>query len=179
MQLYRNARVGISLIVPDEWEIVSEETVDKLVKEAEKKSWDVSAPEYQRIMFYRSTLAPHVDTIFPDRENHQAERITIDDTPGMEPLFRMSPDEVRKLFNDQMKAVMGFESVFYDVKNMKIQDIPCLYVDHLVASDIRVVCCVFNLDGLCFSITRTCSTDRFAAGQDRFLQILQTMKFER
>ena len=177
MQLYRNDRIGISLTVPAEWEIISEETLAKLVKEAEEKNWGLNDQEYQRILFYRSTFKPHVDTIFPDSGDHLAERITIDDTPGMEPLFRMNPDGIRRLFADQMKAALGFDTVFYAVKKKMFKGILCLYVDHLVAANIRVATYIFNLDGVCFSITLTCPTDRFEAGETQLSQMLDTMKF--
>ena len=178
MQPYRNDRIGISLTVPAEWDIVSKETIDRLAKEAEEKNWNLTEEEQRRRLFYDSRYKPNVDTFFLDYPGDK-ETIAINNSPGMEPLFHMNEDELRAIFHDQMKTAVGVESVIGEVEITTFKGLPCIFVDQRIAiPDLRVLCFLFELNGKYFSITLTCGSDTYAVRKEQFTRMLKTMKFQ-
>jgi len=179
MQLYRNDRIGISLTVPAEWTIVSREMIDKFLEEAEKKNWELTEEEHRRRLFYNARIKPYVDTFYPDYPGEK-DTISIDNTPGMEPLFHMNQDELRTIFHDQMKTALGIETVFSELEITTFKDLPCIYLEQQIPFlNIRILCYLFELNSKHFSVTLTCGSDTYDALKEEFMRMLQTMKFQK
>ena len=159
---YTNAELGISMTVPFQWDIVSKETLVKLMEEAKNENEELTEWDRKRIELFLSVYETGADAIYFDYEFSPQDNITILNSPDSQLFFEMNPDETKFILRELMKSELGGDIIFFEVSKTTFKDVPCVYLDYLVDNEKRFNCYVFAWNGHVFNITCTCNKDRYA-----------------
>ena len=176
-QQYTNAELGITMTVPFQWDIVSKETFVKMMRTARAENEELTEWERKRIELVLSVYESGIDSIYPDYEISPKDNITIVEKSDSEVLFEMNTDEIKLLSREVLKNALGCDVGFYEVKKTLFQNYPCIYLDYILASEIRINAYVLNVNGRYISISLGCNKDHYTMRREQFTQVLQTIKF--
>lgn len=174
--VYTNDKFGISMTVPAQWDILSEETVAKLREQSKKEIDELTETERKRRERFIDTYEEDRESIYLDYEETPQDNISIIDSPDSEIYFLMNPDELRFLAKEGAKQ-WGVETNYYEIIKTTFKGVPCVYLDYSVDEKIRVNSYALLLDGKHVVINCTCSQDRYMDRKKQFAQVLDTVKF--
>ena len=176
--VYTNDKFGISMTVPAQWDILSEETVAKLREQSKNEVEGLSELERKRRERFIDTYEEDRESIYLDYEETPQDNISIIDSPDSEIYFLMTPDEIRFIAKEGAKQ-WGIETNYYEINKTTFKGVPCVYLDYSVDDKIRINSYALLLNGKYVVINCTCSQDRYMDRKKQFAQVLQTMKFEK
>ena len=174
--VYTSDKFGISMTVPAQWDILSEETVTKLREQSKKEIDELTEPERKRRERFIDTYEEDRESIYLDYEETPQDNISIVDSPDSEIYFLMNPDELRFLAKEGAEQ-WGVETNYYEIIKTTFKGVPCVYLDYSVDEKIRVNSYVLLLNGKHVVINCTCSQDRYMDRKKQFAQVLDTVKF--
>ena len=174
--VYTNNKLGISMIVPAQWDIVSEETVAKLREQSRNEIEELTELERKRRERFIDTYEEDRESIYLDYKETPQDNISIIDSPDSEIYFLMNPDEIRFLAKEGTKQ-WGIETNYYEINKTTFNGVPCVYLDYAVDDTIRVNSYALLLNGRYVVINCTCSQDRYLSRKKQFAQVLDTVKF--
>lgn len=174
--VYTNDELGISLTVPAQWDIVSEETILKLLEPEIKNQENLTEEEKKKVELYASVVESGYDAIYLEYETTPQDNISIQKSPESELYFELKPDELRFLAKEGSKA-LGHDINYYEVKEEIFKGAPCIYLDYLVDDEVRINAYAFHFNNQYFLINCTCSKDRYLSRKTQFTQVLDTIKF--
>jgi len=175
--VYTNEELGISLTVPAQWDIVSEETVLKLLEPEINNQEDLTEEEKKKVELYATVVESGYDAIYLEYETIPQDNISIQKSPESELYFEMKPDELRFLAKEGSKT-LGHDLQYYEIKKGTFKGVPCVYLDYLVDDEIRINAYAFFFDNQYFLINCICNKDRYPARKNSFAQVLDTLKFK-
>lgn len=175
--VYTNEELGISMTVPTQWDIVSEETILKLLEPEIKNQENLTEEEKRKVEIYASVVESGYDAIYLEYETIPQDNISIQKSPESELYFEMKPDELRFLAKEGSKT-LGHDLQYYEVKKETFKGIPCVYLDYLIDDEIRINAYAFHFNNQYFLINCICNKDRYLARQKPFTQVLDTLKFK-
>ncbi len=178
-KLYINSELGVTMTVPFQWDIVSKETIAKLVRERRDKTPDLTEDERKRIDLFLSEYQSGVDTIYMDYETRPQDKITFTEKSKYRALFEMSVDEIILQSRAGMKQAVDYDVEIYEAQKTTFQGYPCLYLDYSISPNFRIIGYVINVDGRLISISLGCNMSRYAVRREQFTQVLQTVKFRK
>ena len=178
-QQYTNSELGLTMTVPAQWDIVSKETVARLIRERRDNNTALTEDERKRIDLYLSVYESGVDTIYMDYETRPQDKITFTEKSKYRALFEMSEDEIRLQSRAAMKQAIDYDVDIYEVRKTTFQGFPCVYLDYSLYPDFRINGYVVDVNGRLISISLGCNKDRYAMRREQFTQVLQTVKFEK
>jgi len=178
-KLYINSELGVTMTVPSQWDIVSKETIAKLVRERRNKTPDLTEDERKRIDLFLSEYQSGVDTIYMDYETRPQDKITFTEKSKYRALFEMSVDQIILQSRAGMKQAIDYDVEIYEAQKTTFQGYPCLYLDYSISPNFRIIGYVINVDGRLISISLGCNISRYAVRREQFTQVLQTVKFEK
>ena len=167
------------MTVPFQWDIVSKETIAKLVRERRDKTPDLTEDERKRIDLFLSEYQSGVDTIYMDYETRPQDKITFTEKSKYRALFEMSVDEIILQSRAGMKQAVDYDVEIYEAQKTTFQGYPCLYLDYSISPNFRIIGYVINVDGRLISISLGCNMSRYAVRREQFTQVLQTVKFRK
>lgn len=179
MQQYTNIELGLTMTVPAQWDIVSKETVARLIRERRDNNTALTEDERKRIDLYLSVYESGVDTIYMDYETRPQDKITFTEKSKYRALFEMSVDEIKLQSRAAIKQSLNYDVEIYDAQKTTFQGFPCVYLDYSLSPDFRINGYVIDVNGRLISISLGCSKDRYAMRREQFAQVLQTIKFEK
>ena len=174
--VYTNDKFGISMTVPANWDIVSEETVAKLREQSKNEIEGLTELERKRRERFIDTYEEDRESIYLDYEETPQDNISIIDSPDSEIYFLMNPDEIRFLAKEGAKQ-WGIETNYYEINKTTFKGVPCVYLDYSVDDKIRVNSYALLLNGKYVVINCTCSQERYMDRKKQFAQVLDTVKF--
>ena len=175
--VYTNDNLGISMTVPSQWDIVSEETIAKLREEAKNGKEEITELERKRREQFMDAHEEGYDSIYLDYEITPQDNISIIDSPDSEIYFLMNPDEIRFLAKEGAKQ-WGIETNYYEITKTTFKGVPCVYLDYSVEDEIRINSYILLLNGKYVVLNCTCSQDRYMDRKKQFVQVLDTVKFK-
>ena len=178
-QQYTNAELGLTMTVPAQWDIVSKETVARLVRERRENNAELTEDERKRIDLYLSVYESGVDTIYMDYETRPQDKITFTEKSKYRALFEMSVDEIKLQSRAAIKQSLNYDVEIYDAQKTTFQGFPCVYLDYSLSPDFRINGYVVDVNGRLISISLGCNKDRYVMRREQFAQVLQTIKFEK
>jgi len=178
-QQYTNADLGVTMTVPAQWDIVSKETVARLVRERRDNNAELTEDERKRIDLFLSVYESGVDTIYMDYEVRPQDKITFTEKSKYRALFDMSVDEIKLHSRAAIKKSLDYDVEIYDARKTTFQGFPCVYLDYSISPDFRINGYVIDVNGRLISISLGCNKDRYAMRREQFTQVLQTIKFEK
>lgn len=178
-QQYTNAELGLTMTVPAQWDIVSKETVARLIRERRDNNTELTEDERKRIDLYLSVYESGVDTIYMDYETRPQDKITFTEKSKYRALFEMSVDEIKLQSRAAIKKSLDYDVEIYDARKTAFQGFPCVYLDYSLSPNFRINGYVVDVNGRLISISLGCSKDRYAMRREQFAQVLQTIKFEK
>ena len=174
--VYTNDKFGISMIVPAQWDIVSEETVAKLREQSKNEIEGLTELERKRRERFIDTYEEDRESIYLDYKETPQDNISIIDSPDSEIYFLMNPDEIRFLAKEGAKQ-WGIETNYYEINKTTFKGVPCVYLDYSVDDKIRINSYALLLNGKYVVINCTCSQERYLDRKKQFAQVLDTVKF--
>ena len=178
-QLYTNAELGVSMIVPSQWDIVSKATIDRLTREKRDNTPEMTDDERRRIDLFLSEYQSGVDTIYLDYDIRPQDKITFTEKSKYRPLFEKSEDEIRFQSRASMKNAINYDVEIYEVKKTTFQGYPCVYLDYSIYPHFRIIGYVVDVNGRLISISLGFNKERYDMRREQFTQVLQTVKFEK
>ena len=173
--VYTNDKFGISMTVPAQWDIVSEETVAKLREQSKNEIEGLTELERKRRERFIDTYEEDRESIYLDYEETPQDNISIIDSPDSEIYFLMNPDEIRFIAKEGAKQ-WGIETDYYEINKTTFKGVPCVYLDYSVDGTIRVNSYALLLNGKYVVINCTCSQDRYMDRKKQFAQVLDTVQ---
>ena len=178
-QQYINAELGVTMTVPSKWDIVSGETVAKMVRQRRDNNTELTEDERRRIDYYLSTYQSGVDTIYLDGGTKPQDKITFAEKSKSRALFEMNVDEIRLQSRAAIKRSLNYDADIYEVRKTTFQGFPCVYLDYSISPDFRINGYVIDVNGRLISISLGCAKDRYAMRREQFAQVLRTVFFEK
>ena len=174
--VYTNDKFGISMTVPAQWDILSEETVTKLREQSKNEIDGLTELERKRRERFIDTYEEDRESIYLDYEETPQDNISIIDSPDSEIYFLMNPDEIRFIAKEGAKQ-WGIETNYYEINKTTFKGVPCVYLDYSVDDKIRINSYALILNGKYVVINCTCSQERYIERKKQFAQVLDTVKF--
>ena len=178
-KVYTNESLGFTMTVPFQWEIISAETIRKLVAEAELGKNEKDPVEKKRIELYKLLFQAGCDFIICDFDEDFKDNITIQSLPGFDPKMLDVPDDelrfhVRQLFQGEL----GFKTEIYEIRRTAVAGQKCIFIDLSHDSQkARTNNYLFLLPDRCFAVALTSKVQTFAERREQFAQIIGTIKF--
>ena len=171
-------RIGISMLIPFKWEVLTTETLEKLLKELKddpeaKKRF---TPEQFKAVF--ENYARDKISIYCDFDPLFADNVLIQRVPSSgEELYSASVDELRALLKALFEGKLKFKTEVFDVRKITLAGRKTLFMDFSYLPGVRS-----HDYRICFKdhwiqIMLTAKTSTFEQRKRDFEAALKTLKF--
>lgn len=172
---YFNEKHHISMLIPFHWEIISKETVVKLLKDLKEGGHPHFNAEQLNALFKSAENGQEM--IFCDFDTQFADNITVAVTqiPKSE-WDSTSDDELRLLIKALFEGELKIKTEVFKAVRTTVTGYPCIVVDYALIPGTRSNACFVTLKDKTVMITLCAKKKTFDARRREFESILKTLK---
>lgn len=184
-KLYTNDELGISMTVPFQWDIISQESMLRIYEESLENE-ELTEDERERLEMLVEIYSESegMDTIYMDYKTSAEDVLTISYSTNIE-FFDFKDDGFAATMREVLKEEFECDVEIYEAKMITYNGQPCRYLDfwidscYMYPSGVRFNKYMFVLDGYYITISCVCAPDRYQMRKEQFAQVLQSIKFEK
>ncbi|MCQ2377671.1 MAG: protein kinase [Victivallaceae bacterium] len=179
-KMFRDADIGISMLIPAEWEPVSAETARKLLNERFPEDDSRSPINEKRQQMFRQALGFKGSYIYCDYDPVFADNLAMQSIPNSaENLASLPDDEWRFHIQQIFRGELAYNSRVYDLKRTVRNSMPCIEISFSSDPGKSVaILYVFLRKGDPFSITLTSKAETYPVRREEVESVLKTLKID-
>ncbi len=174
---FQSKQADFSMIIPFNWDPITEETVKQVVIEAGQK--EMSEQGRKRLEFANTLLKLGIDYIIINFTGEFANNITILPVPipGGE-LMAMSDDELRICVKSMLQGEFGYKTEIYEISRIEVDGRPCIRIYLSNEPDkYRGLSYFFPQGKNSINVVLTAAVPVFPELREQFEQVIGTVKF--
>lgn len=171
---FRSRHLDLTMTIPAQWVIVTEDTIKKLLKGA-----SVETEQDKKISaLLKDLMEAGADYIYCDFRNDLYDSVVVQVLPFPGKVLLNIPEEEMRFGIKQLyQGELGIDTEVYEIKRITVADNPCIFIDLSYApGKLRSHCYIFPYGDKCFSIALSSKITTFKKNRKQFEASLKTLK---
>jgi len=180
-QQYSNAKLGMSMTIPADWQIMSNETMKKLMAEMVADKKDPTQQEKKYLQLLQAMIDQGTDVIYCSYTGDFGNNININRIPVPGKKFLEAKDDELKAFVRQLiQGEYGMPLDFHKLERVNIAGVPSIQFDYsysMPERKVRACYTIFCFEKHCVGICLTTLPEVYTETRIKFESVMKTLKF--